>query len=212
MASSAVANTRRLARRDSRSATAPPARLPQPRPAMNAATTIVAARTSVPEKIASVRCQTTWYSSAAKPDAKYTISAESRIAMAGCRSLHAIGVTSSNVDDVSPGSALQARDGHCPGSCRARVCRCSFDRAAHRTSAGGRADESRHRLLHPADPRPPLGVASPPPGTKRPPRLRRQLWLSDVGARGAARPGRIADAGDLEDRRAGSVHGAVEPA
>ena len=46
---------------------------------MNAATTMVAAWTSVPEKITRSRCQITWYSRAAKPDAKNIASAAANI-------------------------------------------------------------------------------------------------------------------------------------
>lgn len=47
-------------RGDSRSARCPPARLPQPRPAMKTATISVTEKTSAPLKKVSSRCQTIW--------------------------------------------------------------------------------------------------------------------------------------------------------
>lgn len=70
MDSSASAKPAIAPRRCRRSARLPPARLPKPMPAMKAATITVTENRSAPEKSVRMRCQTTWYSSAAKPDSR----------------------------------------------------------------------------------------------------------------------------------------------
>ena len=84
-------------------------------------------------------------------------------------------------------------------------------RTARRASAPECARAPCDRLLHAPDAR--SGCRSRSPHRRRggAPQFRRHLRLSEVGARRPPGAGRVADAGDVEDRRPGAAHRPSNP-